>query len=132
VNLVSTTGSWDVELPSEWEVSTSDWPGFTGYRDDAAVRVTWVNPGESPSQWMDEVIRVNLELGRSTGDVAYGPWSGHLIELEEDGRWIRCWLLKAKSAQIEITYSCLSAKAGEDDPAIHQMLGSLTLGERPR
>jgi hypothetical protein len=133
VNFVSGARSWQLELPPEWEVSPSEWePGFTAYRNGAALRVLETGLGDGPSEWTDEVVLANRELGRSTGSVAYGSWSGHLIETEDQGRWYRCWILRAPSAQIEVTYECPSASAGEDDQTIHHMLGSLTLGERPR
>jgi hypothetical protein len=103
-------------------------------RAQATLRVLELSSGE-PKAVSDaqrrEVAEVNRAMGRSVVDVEYGAWSGHLIEVEDEGLWCRCWLLTSAVAEVEVTYTCPQAEAGRDDAAIHHMIRSLTLGVRP-
>jgi hypothetical protein len=134
VIFVSGARSWSLELPSDWEVVPSEWePGFTASRERATLRVLELSSGQpravSDTQGQ-QVVEVNRAIGRSVVAVAYGAWSGHLIEVEDEGLWCRCWLLAAAADEVEVTYACPREEAGRDDRAIDNMLRSLPLGDR--
>jgi hypothetical protein len=134
VIFVSGARSWSLELPPDWEVVPSEWePGFTARRADATLRVLELSSGEPKAVTEDrsrQVAEANRAIGRSVVDVEYGVWSGSLIEVQDEGLWVRCWLLASAVAEIEVTYACPQAEDGRDDAAIHHMLRSLTLGAR--
>ena len=131
---VSGAKSWTVDLPPDWEVVPSEWePGFTARRAEVTLRVLELFSGEPKAvseERSRQVAEANRFMGRSVVDVEYGVWSGHLIEVQDEGLWCRCWLLAAAAAEVEVTYACPQAEAGRDDAAIHHMLRSLTLDAR--
>jgi hypothetical protein len=124
-------GSWSLEIPSDWELVASEWePGFTAHRAQATLRVMqflWDNPANAAAH-RKKVAELNRAQGRSAVDVDYGTFSGLLIEVEDGDLWCRCWTLASAGTELEVTYGCPRAHAGEDDPSLDEMLRTLRIG----
>lgn len=126
----SQDGSWSLEIPPGWELSTPEWePGFTARYAEARLRVMqlWSGPVATAADRRRQVVERNRALGHTVVDVEYGTFVGHLIEVEDGDLWCRCWLLSASGTELEVAYSCPRANADRDDIAIDQMLRTLTI-----